>query len=320
MSTNLSRTASKSPIRTACRGVAAASLAFFLFSGCRQEPATTVARSLAADELARVGAAVISVDMLLAERARTGGSEPDDVLLERLIQRELLYAEARRVAFDQSPALQVAWKNLVTQRFQESLETQAADFPEATPAELEAEYARASERYSLPSQVRAALIQLPAGIPGVRAEEVRSEALRIAEATKDFGALAARSIHSSSRRQGGDLGWLTRAQASLALPQDVVRALFVLNEPGEVSPVMINAEGVFLLKLIETRPARVKPFEAVRDQVAYELQRHRRAAAEQLLYAGLRTHHPVQTNVQRLAALSPASPPVATHPPHLPGP
>lgn len=313
------RAASKSRARTACRGLAAASLTIILFSGCRQEPTTVVDRSLADDELARVGPTVISVETFLAERTRTGGSEPDDVLLERLIQRELLYAEARRVAFDESPALQIAWKNLVTQRFQESLETQAARLPEATPAELEAEYARSSERYSLPAQTRAALIQLPAGRHRVQAEEFRSEALRTAEATPDFGPLAARSIHSSSRRQGGDLGWLTRAQASVSLPQDVVTALFALNQPGEVSPVISNAEGVFLLKLIETRPARVKPFEAVRDQVAYELLRHRRAVAQQRLYAGLRAHHPVQTDPQRLAALSLASPPVAASPPRLPG-
>lgn len=319
MSTTTFRSASKPRTRTHCLRLATAGLALIpLILGCRQEPATRVDAPLAADELARVGPAVISAEAFLVERARTGGSEPDAVLLERLIQRELLYAEARRVAFEQSPALQAAWKNLVIQRFQESLQTQAEALPEATPAELEAEYTQRSERYSLPPQMRAALIQFPAAIHGVRAEEVRSEALRTAEATPDFGPLAARSLHSPSRRQGGDLGWLTRTQAGLALPREVVEALFALSRPGEISPVVSTAEGVFLLKLIAARPARRKPLEAVREQVLYDLQRERRADAEQLLYARLRAMHGVQTNLQCLAELPHPGPAVAAHPPQLP--
>jgi len=81
-----------------------------------------------------------------------------------------------------------------------------------------------------------------------------------------------------------------------------------------------TGEGLFLLKLIEARPARLKSFEAVRDQIAYELQRQRRATAEQLLYAHLRTHHSVQIQQQLPTGLPSASPAVAAHPPRFPSP
>lgn len=298
--------------------MALAGLALCLFSGCHQESPTAENGPLAAGELARVGPAVISTQALLDERIRTGSSEHDTVLLERLIQRELLYAEARRVAFEQSPALQAAWRNLVIQRFQEHLETQSESVPPPTAAEIEAEYLRRAEHYSLPPQVRAALIQLPASVQGTLAADLRSEAQRTAQALPDFGPLAARSLHTPSRRQGGDLGWLTRSQAGLALPREVVTALFALSRPGEVSPLLSTAEGTFLLKLIEARPARRKPLAAVREQVAHDLQRSRQATAEQLLYARLRAQHGVQTNLQRLAELSPSVQAVAAHPPQLP--
>lgn len=318
MPTILSRAAAESLARIPRLLLATASLALSLCAGCRQESPTAVTRPLAADELARVGSAVISREALLAERNRASGSEPDAVLLERLIRRELLFAEARRVAFEQSPALRSAWKNLVIQRFQEHLETQAESLPPPTPAEVEAEYVRRAEHYSLPPQLRAALIQLPAPLQGTPAADLRSEALRTTQDIPDFGPLAARSLHSPSRRQGGDLGWLTRTQAGLALPREVVEALFALSRPGEISPVVSTAEGVFLLKLIAARPARRKPLEVVREQVLYELQRERRAAAEQNLYARLRAEHAVETHLQCLAELPHPGPAVAAHPPQLP--
>jgi len=181
MSTTLFQAASKSRARTTCLRTSAASLAVILFSGCQPEPTTAVDRPLAADELARVGPAVISVEAFLAERTRTSSPEPDAVLLERLIQRELLYAEAHRVAFDQSSKLQAAWKNLVIQRFQEELENQAEAQTVVTVAELDGEYVQHPERYSLPAQARVALLQLPAGSARGRAEEVRAEGLRTAK-------------------------------------------------------------------------------------------------------------------------------------------
>lgn len=293
-------------------------LALILASGCQPESVVTVDPPLGPHELARIGSATITVETFQTERARAGSATSDEgALLDRLIRRELLYAEAQRVGFDQSSAVQAAWKNLVIQRFQEELETQAESGPAPIAAEVEAEYTRHPEHYAFPAQVRAALIQLPAA-SGPLAAEVRTEALRTSTATEDFGSLASRSIHPSSRRQGGDLGWLTRAQAVLAFPQEVAAALFALSQPGEVSVPVNTTEGVFLLKLIEMRPARAKPLEAVREQIAYELQRRRRAAAEQQIYDRLGAIHPVQTNPQRLAELSDPHPELAARPPRLP--
>jgi hypothetical protein len=89
-------------------------------AGCRQEPAPSAARPLGADELARVGDAVIPVEAFLAARARSGEAVGDAELLARLTRREQLFAEARRTGFDRTPELAAAWKAFVAERFEEA--------------------------------------------------------------------------------------------------------------------------------------------------------------------------------------------------------
>ena len=295
----------------------APALAAGLFAACRPAPPAISDAPLADHELARIGSEVISVKNFLAERARSSSTESSSDLLERLIQRELLYAEARRVGFDQSPALKAAWKNLVIQRFQDSLESPKKTTG-ITQDAIEAEYTGHPERYSTTPQVRAALIQLPAATSEARLAELQTAALQIPAGTADFGALAVQSLHPPSRRLGGDLGWLTQTQAALAFPPEVVSALFTLARPGEVSPPVKTREGVFLLKLVEVRSSQTKPLEAVREQIAFHLKRQQRLETEHQRFAHLRSLHSVDTALDRLPAISPNPATVAVRPPRLP--
>ena len=92
-------------------------------TACRPEAPLPAARELADTELVRVGDAIVSEERFRQERARRGAGESDAALLERLIRRELLFAEATRGGMEQSPALREVGKNLVAQHLQEELET-----------------------------------------------------------------------------------------------------------------------------------------------------------------------------------------------------
>jgi len=279
------------------------------------------ARELAETELVRVGDAVVSEERFRQERARRGSGESEAALLERLIRRELLFAEATRVGLEQSPALRDAWKNLVVQHLQEQLETRWESAVTVSDAEVEAEYRAHPDRYSTPPRVRVALIQLASDVPMARVEEVRRQAVEARDREPDFGALAAVSLHPSGRRNRGDLGWLTPGQAALAFPREVAAAVFELDEPGAISPALSTDEGVFLFKRIDRQPAQLRPFETVQDQIRANLRRRRLQEAEQLQYAELRARHPVQTNARRLAelAVEPSQPHLVVRPPRLPG-
>ncbi|MBN9689598.1 MAG: peptidyl-prolyl cis-trans isomerase [Verrucomicrobia bacterium] len=303
--------------RSVCQSACTALLSCGLLTSCQPAKRDLTAEAPSDQELARVGSQIITADAFLAERARASTTESNSELLDRLLQRELLFAEASRTGFDQSPELKAAWKNLVSQRYRESLEARD-DITPLSEDEIRSEYANHPERYTSAPQRRIALIQLPATLPGARVQEIRTEAIRTAADTVHFGPLATHSFHPSSRQNGGDLGWLTLAQADLAFPSEVVTALFALNTPGEVSAPIPTSEGIFVLKLMEVRPGNPKPYDAVRDAIAYSLRRQQRQLAEQQRVAHLRSLHPIQVHPERLAELTPPAPAVAVRPPRLP--
>ena len=286
-----------------------------LLASCR--PNDPVIPAPSNQELARVGSQTISVESFLNERTRARPSESNSELLERLIERELLYTDARRSGFDQSPEIQAAWKEWLAQRYREVLESHDTPTP-LSETEIRAEYTAHPERYSTVRQIRVALIRLPVGTPPERAQALVDAAQRTAGESAHFGTLAAQSTHPASRGQGGDLGWLTQSQAALAFPPEVATALVTLKHPGEISKPVATAEGLHLLKLMESRPEQPKPYEAVRDAIAFTLQRHKRQAAEQQRFAQLRSRHPISRNPERLAEIAPEPPPVAARPPRLP--
>lgn len=310
--------------------VAAGIAALFLLAACRRETGPAAARPPGADELARVGPAVITVEAFLAERDRRGGPGADAALLERLVRRELLFVAAQEAGFDRSPALQAAWKNLVAQRFEETQLAGPGGETAADEGELAAFHARHAERYTAPEQVRAAVIQLSLPPPAAaarreealaRAEEIRRAALAATDGEAAFAALAREhSRHAGSRRGGGDLGWLTRMGAAQCLPAEAVARLFAEAAAGTVSPVIPTGEGIFLVQVLGRRPAQIRPLDEVRERVRHDLARAQAAAAEAAFFARLRAGHPVEINTARLAELAPPPAALASRPPRLPAP
>ena len=92
---------------------------------------------------------------------------------------------------------------------------------------------------------------------------------------EDFAKLAAEvSADDGSKAQGGDLGWMTPRDAPFE------KALFAM-QPGAISDPVRSDFGFHVIKLDEIRPATVRPFEEVRDELAADL---RTRKAEQMFY------------------------------------
>jgi peptidyl-prolyl cis-trans isomerase D len=109
-------------------------------------------------------------------------------------------------------------------------------------------------------------------------EAARAKAAAIAERARkgeNFAKLAAEvSADAGTKAQGGDLGWLTQRDAPFE------NALFGL-QVGAISDPVRSDFGFHVIKLDEIRPATVRPFEEVRDELAADL---RTRKAEQMFY------------------------------------
>lgn len=109
---------------------------------------------------------------------------------------------------------------------------------------------------------------------------------------KNFAATARKySQDLSSKRQGGDLGWIQQGQ----LPPKLGKALFSMKEKGKVAGPIKTADGYHLIRLLGTRGGHVKPFAQVKDLVK---SKYRKSKASDLYYklgdklANLAYEHP----------------------------
>jgi parvulin-like peptidyl-prolyl isomerase len=114
------------------------------------------------------------------------------------------------------------------------------------------------------------------------ARELAAKAAAEAKSGADFLQLAEKySDPGEKANKGGDIG--TGPVKKLAAP---VRDALAKLKPGEISEPVESQFGMHVLKLIERKPATVKPFEAVKDQVvAKERARLQRKRIEEAVNA-----------------------------------
>ena len=192
--------------------------------------------------------------------------------LENLLVYRTLASEARALGFDRDPQVRKAVE-LATERVLgiERLNRLRAELkvPDMNQAAKE-KYLAEQARFQVPEQVRAMHVLIDTKARGddearKRAEEVRAKAL----AGADFGALAQEySDDPGSKGSQGDLGFFGKGRM---LPQ-FEEAAFALTKAGEISPLVKTRFGYHIIRLVERKPARLKPFEEVRNALVRQLQ------------------------------------------------
>jgi len=128
--------------------------------------------------------------------------------------------------------------------------------------------------FQVPEQIHARhiLIEVPEGADEATEEAARKEAElvheRVTTGGEDFATVARE--HSDDRNtaaEGGDLGKFSADQ----MVKPFSDAAFAL-EPGEISDVVRTKFGYHIIEVEEKRPARMTPFEEVRDTLMSALQ------------------------------------------------
>ena len=153
------------------------------------------------------------------------------------------------------------------------------DVPEPTEQELVAAYQGDRERYRVPEQVKIAQIRLDMSHDGGHERtQAQAEAIRArAAAGEDFGQLAQDVSDGPEKAQDGVV---EQPVARGSRGQAFDDAVFPLRV-GDISPVFMEGDSHYIVKLLERLPERVRPYEEVRGEVEATL----RAEREQQVYA-----------------------------------
>lgn len=314
------------------------SAAVLLLASCgREAPPPEAARTaLPADALAVVEGRPIRLEEFTAEmerraRGRSGAfARPEDreALLEELVRTEALYLRALDAGLDRRPDIARQIRRFLAERYREENFPDAEEQPFVTDAELAAAYAAHRDRFTMPAEIRLAVIRL--GFPAradedrkaavrERADAVLAEARATAASETSFSELARRhSEDQATRYRGGDAGWLAQGTTG-DWPAEVLSAAWALETPGQFAPVVVTSNACHVVRLTGRRPPRLRPLEEAAEALRHELAVERRRAAEQEFHASLRAGLEVTVNRPLLESVTPpASTAVAAAPPPLP--
>lgn len=119
-----------------------------------------------------------------------------------------------------------------------------------------------------------------------RIEEARKRAV----AGEDFAALAREYSQIPNARSGGDLGFFGRNENIMPKIEDMAFSTPV----GQVSPVFETPTGLNFLKVLEKQPARIRPFDEVKQDLILEMTRLKEQSEIQKKIAELRQNADVK--------------------------
>ncbi len=279
----------------------------------------TIERADLERELKRRGLAAQSL-------SRLGRSVLDD-----MVELEMLAAAARRSGYADDADVRYDVKHALAGRYRsETIEAPLSEIAVGND-EIAAYYDANLEQFTLPEAAHAAIVFLAAPAAGsqerreaaeAKAEELRREVeARIAPAESHFGPLAVRhSDDQASRYRGGDVGWLEKGQADSRFEPAVLDAMFALEQPGQMAPVIATEAGFYVVKLLDKKPERTKPLAAVADEMRARLLRSKRAERERELRDRAVAGVEVRMNESQIAALGFAADEPPTLNPKAPNP
>jgi peptidyl-prolyl cis-trans isomerase C len=281
--------------------------------------------------LAVIDGKPITMDIFRAEMARRHGdfdAQRKEELLDSMVRSELLFAAARNEKYENDPEVIAAVKQVMVGKFlRDKLEPKLAQL-KATDQESLAYYQSHLAEFGTHAMVHAALIRIVVPPKASaekkaellkRAESARAEALALEAGVPGFGSVAVRySEEQESRYRGGDIGWLQAGTIDGRRDGKVSEAIFALKAPGQVSPVIVAADGYYIVKLMETKGATVRPFAEVKDGVRYHVVQEKRKMVEHEFVEQLKNRIPLTVNSGLLQTMDPPGEGKKAGPPALP--
>ena len=210
-----------------------------------------------------------------------------------LYVRRVLANKAQAVGLESDPsvatALEIARDKILSDALLAKIDKESE--PSGTVAEGQARniYKAKPERFQapVPVQVRHILIAGTEGASRAQAEKLLEEI----KGGADFAQLAKeRSADPGSASKGGDLGLFARGR----MVPEFDEAAFALKQPGDISGIVETKFGFHILKLDARRPAGIRTYEEVREELIKEvrakLQQDARVAEAEKAQQGLKVN------------------------------
>jgi len=177
-------------------------------------------------------------------------------MLDTMVIRELILQQAAKDGLDKSPEIAEKLADLKKRLIVESyLKKKVETDAKVSDDDLKKFYEQNKDKFKTGEQVRASHIL-------VKTEKEAKDILAQIKAGGKFEELAKKNSVDSSAAQGGDLGWFGKGSMVPAFEQ----AALALKE-GQVSDVVKSDFGYHIIKLTGKRPAGIRPFEEVKDQI-----------------------------------------------------
>jgi peptidyl-prolyl cis-trans isomerase C len=210
-------------------------------------------------------------------RSRYKSLDQKKKLLDALVEREAMVLEARRLGLDKDPEVirgykKILARHLVNMEFNQKRVKEI----EITDETIEQYYNENIDRYHAPDKVRIHQIFLAAPASDKKkraaARKKAADLLKQLKAKKTdrrvFLQLARQnSDDEATKRVGGDTNFKTRAQLEETYGKAFADAAFGLKQANDLSGIVSDPKGFYLLRLSGKQAAIDLPLERVKGQI-----------------------------------------------------
>ena len=163
-----------------------------------------------------------------------------------------------------------------------------------SPYRVEQYYQDNTAQFTQEEQVKVSIIFLRKATDPARADQVKGladEILFKLDSGSDFGEIARAYSEGPRRADGGDLGWVKQGD----LRPELVKVAFAL-QPGQTSRVVASDDGFYILRVDDTKRARVSSMAEVRPAIERTLLQEERQRLQQKWIDSLRAKAFIKTN------------------------
>jgi parvulin-like peptidyl-prolyl isomerase len=250
--------------------------------------------------IATVNEQGLSLDWFIDQMQTRGGLMPGQyqseaqkrVLLDYLINEEVMYQKAIAEGVGDDPVVQQLVKKTTIDRYLTSTLQKQLDAVKVTEAEMKRHFNANQMQYNQPQRRRAAIIfaeTLPddneqqKSDKRAKLESVGEELDELGDDILHFGPLALKySDDRASMYQGGVIGWLIdHPDRKYKWGEPVIKGLFALEKPGDVSPIIETGHGFYLIRLVAAEEVREKTFNQVQQGIKNQLLQEKQKAVRE---------------------------------------
>ena len=232
-------------------------------------------------------------------------------IASNLYVRRAMAQQAELEAMEKDPAvaaaLRVARDKVLSDLWMEKMDRLNEPKSESAESLARANYKAKPERFKVDEQVRARHILIAGKEAAARAQA--EKVLEEIKAGADFAKLAAeRSADKGSAAKGGDLGFFSRGK----MVPEFEAAVFALQATGDLSGVVESQFGYHIIQLQEKKPASIRSFEEVKDELIKEVstnvKHEARVAYAQKVQQGMKVNvEAIEGLANRYSAAAPTS-------------